>query len=67
MVDANTVGAWACLVIAIIGWLGVGMEAVGREHAGTARRGRLHNGRCQSISCVPGVGTVDIDGVGLIA
>ena len=34
VVGYNTVGACLLLVIAIMGWIGVGMEVVGREQEG---------------------------------
>ena len=37
VVGDNTVGEWALLVIAIMGW--VGIELVGREHAGHSQEG----------------------------
>ena len=37
VVGGNTVGVWALLVIAIMGW--VGMEVVGREHVGHRQEG----------------------------
>ena len=33
------VGAWVSLVIAIMSWVGVGMEVVVREHAGNSQDG----------------------------
>ena len=32
VVGGDTVGAWVLLVIAVVGWVGVGMEVVGVEH-----------------------------------
>ena len=32
VVGGNTVGAWVLLVIAVMGWVWVGMKVVGREH-----------------------------------
>ena len=39
MVSGNTVGAWALLVMAVMGWVGSWMEAVGREHEEHSQEG----------------------------
>ena len=53
------VGTWVLLSMAMVGWVGAGMEVVVGRHAGQSQGTWSHVGRCWSTSRVRGLDTDD--------